>query len=250
MASYKKRIADILFLDIETAGGSARFSDLSENMKELWSIKAKQLKRGEELSIEAVAQLYLDKGAIFSEFSRVVCISVGYFDYGKQKTKKFRVKSFFGDNEKEILSHFISLLKAHFDRPNKQAIAGHNIKEFDIPFLCRRMIIHGLKVPKMLDIKGKKPWQVNHLLDTLVLWRFGDYKNYTSLKLLAAVLGIPSPKNDIDGSQIHDTYWNKNDLKRICEYCERDVLTTAKVFLRIHNKQIPENLEVISKTRY
>lgn len=250
MANYKKRIADILFLDIETAGKTAEFADLSADMQDLWSIKAKQLKRGEELSSSAVAQLYLDKGAIFSEFSRVVCISVGYFDYGKQKSKKFRVKSFFGKSEKEILIKFISLLKDHFDRPNKQAIAGHNIKEFDIPFLCRRMIIHGLKVPKMLDIKGKKPWQVNHLLDTLVLWRFGDYKNYTSLKLLATVLGIPSPKNDIDGSQIHDTYWNKKDIKRICEYCERDVLTTAKVFLRIHNKQIPENLEVISKTRY
>jgi len=180
----------------------------------------------------------------------VVSISVGYFEGSKKSLKSFRVKSFYGDDEKEILKDFIKLLKAHFNKPKQQAISGHNIKEFDIPFLCRRMVIHALNVPKMLDISGKKPWQVEHLLDTLVLWRFGDYKHYTSLQLLAAILGIPSPKEDIDGSQISQVYWEDHDLKRIYMYCEKDVYTAAKVYLRIRNLAFPDNLEFISKTKF
>lgn len=247
MGQYKKRVADILFLDIETAGMVKSFTDLSQAMQELWQVKARLISRNKELSSEEGAELFSQRAGIYSEFARVVCISVGFFEYSKGKQKTFRTKSFYGD-ERKILKSFIQLVKAHFDKPKKQAISGHNIREFDIPFLCRRMVIHALKVPKMLDLKGKKPWQVPQLLDTLELWRFGDYKNYTSLKLLATVLGVPSPKEDIDGSMVHSTYWDEKDIKRICEYCERDVVTSAKVFLRIHNMDLPKDLKLVSKT--
>lgn len=248
MSSITKRLSDILFIDIETAGQSVEYSQLSLDMKNLWNTKAKALKRDSNLPIEEIEMLYSQKAAIYSEFARVVCISVGYFVTKKKEILGFRVKSFSGYDEPQILKSFSRLLKSHFDKPNKQALCGHNIKEFDIPFLCRRMVIHKMKVPKMLDISGKKPWQVDHLIDTLVLWRFGDYKNYTSLSLLATVLGIPSPKDDIDGSQIHDTFWNQNDLPRIVRYCEKDVFTTAKVFLRLRNIELPDDLLMTSTT--
>ncbi len=247
MAS-KKKIADILFLDIETAGIVASFEDLSDEMQYLWIEKAKIIERDKSLGQIEAATLFEKRAGIYSEFARIVCISVGIFDYSKRKIKTFRTKSFMGDDEAKILGSFNSMLKKHFDKPNKQAICGHNIREFDIPFICRRMIVHGIKVPKMLDLKGKKPWQVEHLLDTMVLWRFGDYKNYTSLRLLAAILNIPTPKDDIDGSMIHDVYWNEHDLNRICTYCEKDVFTSAKVFLRLNHLEISENIDVISKT--
>ncbi len=248
MSSITKRLSDILFIDIETAGQSVAYSDLSQRFKELWMVKAKALSRDPEFSQDEAAALFAKKAGIYSEFARVVCISVGYFVTKKKEILGFRVKSFSGHDELEILRSFSRLLKSHFDKPNKQALCGHNIKEFDIPFLCRRMIIHRMKVPKMLDIAGKKPWQVDHLIDTLNLWRFGDYKNYTSLALLAAVLDIPSPKDDIDGSQIHDAYWNQNDLPRIVRYCEKDVFTTAKVFLRLRNIDLPVGLLMTSTT--
>ena len=248
MPSKNKRLSDLLFLDIETVGQQPSFSQLESNMKDLWSDKARIISRNAELSSSQIESLYFDKAGIYSEFAKVMCISVGYFVTNKKEILGFRVKSFFGHQEQDLLKSFSKLLKTHFDKPNKQGICGHNIKEFDIPFLCRRMIIHGLKVPKMLDIAGKKPWQVDHLIDTLNLWRFGDYKNYTSLKLLSTVLGIPSPKDDIDGSQVHRTYWVENDLPRIARYCEKDVFTTAQVYLRLENIEIPDGLLMTSTT--
>ena len=248
MSAFKKRTTDVLFLDIETAAQTATYNELSEEFQELWHLKAKSISRNKELSRVEASELYDLKAGIFSEFAKVVCISVGFFEGTNKKLGNLRVKSFYGDDEKGLLEKFIVLLKAHFDKPKQQALCGHNIKEFDIPFLCRRMIIHNLKVPKMLDISGKKPWQVDHLLDTLVLWRFGDYKNYTSLRLLAAVLGIPSPKDDIDGSQVNEVYWKEKDHERIYQYCEKDVFTSAQVYLKLNRIDYPKELKMVSKT--
>jgi len=250
MGKDKKRLSDLLFVDIETAGGVADYNELSDTMKSLWMIKARQISKNKELDSIAGAELFSQRAGIYSEFAKVVCISVGYFTFTKSKITGFRCKSFYGDDEAQILKQFSTLLKQHFDKPNKQGLCGHNIKEFDIPFLCRRFTIQGIKVPKLLDISGKKPWQVEHLVDTLVLWRFGDYKNYTSLALLAAVLDVPTPKDDIDGSDIHEVYWKEENLKRIVTYCEKDVLTVAKVFLRIKNAKLPEELIVSSQTEF
>ncbi len=227
MISHKK-LDNILFLDIETVPQLASFDELSEEGKALWKLKSKSLSKftGED----DPSIIYGEKAGIFAEFSKVICISVGYLKLGSQTV--LRIKSFSGE-EKLILSEFTDLLDKYFDNPKKDFICGHNIKEFDIPFLCRRMMAQGIEFPELLKLSGKKPWEVNYLLDTLQLWKFGDFKNYTSLRLLCYALGLPSPKDDIDGSQVASVYYEDQDLDRIVHYCEKDVATVCKVLLKM-----------------
>jgi len=227
-------ISDILFLDIETVPVSKEYYDLPPLIKELWNKKSKYWIKDKEESDELYAELYSKKAGIYAEFAKVVCISVGYIKEFDGK-KEIRLNSYYGDDEKKVLSDFSDLLNKHFNNPNKYFLCGHNIKEFDIPFLSRRMIINGLPLPAMLDIAGKKPWETKHLCDTMEMWKFGDYKNYTSLNLLAAILGIKSPKDDIDGSMVAKVYWEEKDLERIKIYCEKDVTTVAQIYLRMNN---------------
>lgn len=235
----------ILFLDIETVSGVASYADLNEDMQELWKHKARSvLKRwnGEEITDEEYAQSYLDAAGIFAEFGKIVCISVGVV-YRDKDSKKLgiRLKSYADRDEQKLLTEFNELLTQYYDNPNQYYICGHNIKEFDVPYMCRRMVVNRLSFPKMLDIAGKKPWETKHLLDTLELWKFGDRKNFTSLKLLAAVLGFPSPKDDIDGSMVGRVFWDEDDVERIAVYCEKDVLATTQLFLRYQLKPLIED---------
>ncbi len=179
---------------------------------------------------------------IYSEFGKIVCISVGFIFF-KEKHMHFRTKSFAGDDEKQLLIDFVALIKK-FCSTKDHTVCGHNIKEFDVPYMCRRMLIHGLALPPLFQISGKKPWEIN-FIDTLELWKFGDYKNYTSLKLLTAVFGIPTPKDDIDGSQVAQVYYQEKNIQRIAQYCQKDVLATAQVFLRINGMDTikEENIE-------
>jgi len=228
-------IANVLFLDIETVSGHAKFNTIGEDMQKLWAHKAQGLhKRNstEPLDDEGIAASYSDKAAIYAEFGKIVCISVGVVHRDKDKTLRIRLKSFASRDEKELLEGFNQMLDQYYNNVNKFFICGHNIKEFDVPYMCRRMVVNSLEFPKMLDIVGKKPWETNHLLDTMTLWKFGDYKSYTSLKLLAATLGFPSPKDDIDGSEVGRVFWEDDDLDRIAHYCEKDVLATAQLLLR------------------
>ena len=171
-----------------------------------------------------------------------------YLSIKKGEKTALRLKSFSG-SEKDILEQFINLLDKHYDKPDEHFLCGHNIKEFDIPFLCRRSVIHGLDLPRLISISGKKPWQVGHLLDTMEMWRFGDYKNYTSLALLAATLSIPSPKDDIDGSMVGIIYWKEDDIERIVSYCEKDVLTVVQIVMKFANMELilEENITVITE---
>ncbi|WP_367390066.1 3'-5' exonuclease [Lewinella sp. LCG006] len=226
-------IANVLFLDIETVSGHAAFTDLHEDLQALWAHKARSvLKTTDEISEEDLAASYQDRAAIFAEFGKIVCISVGAVHRDKDKRLKVRLKSFASADEGEVLSGFAELLAQYYNNPMKYFLCGHNIKEFDIPYVCRRMIVNNMTFPKMLDIAGKKPWETKHLLDTMELWKFGDRKSYTSLKLLAATLGFPSPKDDIDGSMVGRVFWEDDDIDRIAHYCEKDVLATAQLFLR------------------
>ena len=222
-----ENIGTILFLDIETVSVAKSFDDLDDSFQELWERKSRYWIKDEEK--ESAADLYRDKAGIYSEFAKIVCISVGYIgaDY------KMRLKSFYDDDEKVVLMQFSGLLLNYYNNPLKHKLCGHNIKEFDIPFICRRLIINNMPIPPILNVSGKKPWETKHLLDTMELWKFGDYKNYTSLNLLANVFGIKSPKDDIDGSQVGRVYWEEGDLERIKVYCEKDVKTVAQVYLRI-----------------
>jgi len=236
----------VLFLDIETVSGAGTYDGLDDNFKYLWGLKAPGvLKRyGEELTEEENAASYIDKAAIYAEFGKIVCISVGAVYRDNDKRLKIRLKSFANRDEKVLLQEFNAMLDQYYGDVNKQFICGHNIKEFDVPYMCRRIVVNQLPLPKMLQITGKKPWELNHLLDTMTLWKFGDYKSYTSLKLLAGVLGFPTPKDDIDGSQVGRVFWEDDDLDRIATYCEKDVLATAQLFFRYQRKPLLEEDQI------
>ena len=233
-------ITRMLFLDIETVSGQPAYDGLSEQFRQLWSHKAPSaLKRyGEELTEEELTASYTDKAAIFAEFGKIVCISVGAVYRDKDKQLKLRLKSFAGRDEAKLLREFSEMLDQYYGDPAKYFICGHNIKEFDVPYMCRRIVAHHQPLPALLDISGKKPWETKHLVDTMELWKFGDRKSYVSLKLLAAVLGFPSPKDDIDGSDVGRVYWEEDDVERIAVYCEKDVLATAQLFLRYQRKPL------------
>lgn len=250
MKELAEKIEDILFIDIETVGVCATYKDLSSDLQQFWNHKAKLLARNPDLSSEECATLYGAKGGIYSEFAKVACISIGFLIVEDKEITGIRTKSFYGTDEVQILQDFVSIMDNYFGQPKQQYLCGHNIKEFDIPFLCRRMVINGMPIPKRLDISGMKPWEITHLVDTMTMWKYGDYKNYTSLALLAHVLGIPTPKDDIDGSMVHHVFWDNGDHERIARYCEKDVVTAAKVLLRLANVELPEDLEMISKTDF
>jgi 3'-5' exonuclease len=226
---------NILFLDIETVPGFAEFDDLSEGLQELWANKARIIlkKPAEELEFDEIAGTYGDRAGIYAEFGKIVCITIGFLVRPQDGSPTvLRLKSFTHHNEAFLLQDFADLLDKYYNNPDKFAFCGHNIKEFDIPYICRRMMINGLVLPRMLDISGKKPWETKHLVDTMELWKFGDIKNYTSLNLLTQVFGIPSPKDDMDGSDVAGVYWVEQDLDRIAAYCEKDVLATAQLYLK------------------
>lgn len=233
----KLQLQHILFLDIETVPEYEQHEDLDDVTKILWDLKSKY-QRKEEFSPEE----YYDRAGIWAEFGKIICISVGYFVF-KGETRNFRVTTFHGD-ETIILKDFKNLLETHFNKAH-HLLCAHNGKEFDYPYIARRMIIKGIDIPFKLDLFGKKPWEVPHL-DTLELWKFGDYKTYTSLKLLAHVLGIPSPKDDIDGSEVCKVYYEENDIDRIVIYCEKDTITVAQILLRLRNEKLLERDEILS----
>ncbi len=232
----KINLQNILFLDIETVPETELFASLSDEKKELFDLKTKYQRKDDQ-----TAEDFYERAGIWAEFGKIVCISVGYFTF-KSDIRTFRVTSFFGD-EIKILKDFSNLLNNHFSKP-EHVLCGHNAKEFDFPYIARRMIIHGLAIPNKLNLFGKKPWEISHL-DTMELWKFGDYKHFTSLKLLAHILNIPSPKDDIDGSQVGYVYYIEKDIDRIITYCEKDVITVAQIMLRLRRENILDESEII-----
>jgi 3'-5' exonuclease len=233
----RMNLEHILFLDIETVPQYPNFNDLDETSKLLWEQKTKY-QRKEDFTPEE----FYDRAGIWAEFGKIICISIGFFKL-KGDVRNFRVTSFQGE-ETEILRDFKTLLETHFSRP-QHLLCAHNGKEFDFPFIARRMIIQGIDIPFKLNLFGKKPWEVPHL-DTLELWKFGDYKTFTSLKLMAHVLGIPSPKDDIDGSQVRDVFYEENDMDRIISYCEKDTITVAQILLKLRNEDLLGEDEILS----
>ncbi|MCQ4035690.1 3'-5' exonuclease [Kaistella montana] len=222
----------ILFLDIETVPEYGNWEDLDESTQKLWDKKTK-MQRKEEFSAE---EFYTERGGIMAEFGKIICISVGILE----KNEKLMIKSFYGDDEKKLLEEFGSI----FNHPKLRdaVLCAHNGKEFDFPWIARRFLINGMQPPKPFQMFGKKPWEIPHL-DTMELWKFGDYKSYVSLELLAHVFGIPTPKDDIDGSMVASIYYIEKDLFRIVQYCEKDVLTLANIFRRMRQEDLLEKLE-------
>ena len=229
---------DVLFLDIETVPQHANLKDLPLELAKLWEKKAKKI--GDEN--QTPDETY-QRAGIYAEFGKIICISVGLI-VNKTDKVSFRIKSFAGDNEAQLLLDFADMLDKFSAKPQAN-LCAHNGKEFDFPYIARRMLVNGVNIPKLLDVAGKKPWEVR-FLDTMELWKFGDYKHYTSLNLLTHIFNIPTPKDDIDGSQVADVYFNEKDLNRIVRYCEKDALAVAQLFLRYKNQPLipPDNIEV------
>lgn len=231
-------LENILFLDIETVPQQEDWNKVSETTQQLFEQKTAYQRKD-----EITAEDFYERAGIWAEFGKIICISVGYFT-GSTKERQLRVKSFYGDDEKELLLDFKKLLDQHFYR-NEHLLCAHNGKEFDFPYIARRMIIHQIELPKKLNLFGKKPWEVPHL-DTMELWKFGDYKHYSSLKLLTSILGIPSPKDDIDGSEVASVYYKEKNLERIVIYCEKDTVAVAQLLLRFNNEDLLEEFQIVN----
>ena len=232
---HRINLEHILFLDIETVPELEFFDELDDEKKALWDQKSKYQRKEDYTSEE-----FYERAGIWAEFGKIICISVGYFNF-KSEVRSFRTTTFHGE-ESKLLKEFKNLLNTHFNSA-KHLLCGHNAKEFDFPFIARRMIIHGIELPSKLNLFGKKPWEIPHL-DTMELWKFGDYKHFTSLKLLANIFGIPSPKDDIDGSQVRQVYYEEKNIERIRIYCEKDVVTTAQVFLKLRGDDLLSDTEL------
>ncbi len=217
---------NLMVIDIETVPQYSSFEQVPEHFQKLWDLKT-QYQRKEE-----TPEGFYERAGIWAEFGKIICISVGIFINGKNIG--LRVKSFASHDEKELLEKFSALLDS---QPPSLILCAHNGKEFDFPYICRRMLVNGLKIPSQLEISGKKPWEINHL-DTMELWKFGDYKNYTSLSLLTAIFNIPTPKDDIDGSMVGRVYWVDNELERIYTYCQKDVVATAQLLRRYRGEEL------------
>lgn len=237
-------LSRILFIDIETVASYRHFEDMQDSERSLWKSKCLANRWLDSSSPEsAYATLYPQKAGILAEFGKIICISVGYMhlDGGMWQAK---ITAFSDEDEKRVLKEFSELILKNYKSTDQQGICGHNIREFDIPWICRRMMVHRIEIPPFLQVSGKKPWEIKHLLDTLDMWKFGDTKNYTSLKLLMHVLGLPSPKEDIDGSMVNSVYWEEGDLHRITKYCMKDVAAVMQLYCRfidmpvIHENQI------------
>jgi DNA polymerase elongation subunit (family B) len=222
------RHSRMLFIDIETVPLYPLFEKLDATGRELWEKKHKTLR----IENESLKQSYESRAGIYAEFGKVICISVGVIFVNDSGRQSLKIKSFAGDDEKALLETFSTMLSTNYKLPDSCRLCGHNIREFDVPYLCRRMLIQNIPIPNVLNYSGKKPWEVNEI-DTLQMWRFGDFKNYTSLRLLAYVLNIPTPKDDIDGSDVARVYWQENNLDRIVTYCQKDVLTVARLYLKM-----------------
>jgi predicted PolB exonuclease-like 3'-5' exonuclease len=237
-----KYIKNILFLDIETVSQKSDFQFLDERTKTHWLRKTNFLKNEENLSED---EFYFDRAGIYAEFGKIICISFGGIIFNDDNQLSLRVKTIGGDNEAEVLEQFKKIIEKH-KAGNNLSLCAHNGREFDFPFLCRRMLINGIALPNILQFAGKKPWEINHI-DTLDLWKFGDYKHYTSLDLLATIFDIPSSKSEIDGSQVNEVYYKEKDLKKIMKYCGQDVIVLAQLFMKLNHLPLinDENIEVL-----
>jgi DNA polymerase elongation subunit (family B) len=233
----KVQLEKILFLDIETVPQVYQYSDVDVKAKDLFEAKTRFLRKDDK----TFDDLYDERAGIFAEFGKIVCISVGFVN-ATSTGRQIRMKSFYHEDEETLLKNFKSLLDEHYNSPYS-VLCGHNAKEFDFPYICRRMLINGIRLPNVLNIAGKKPWEINHL-DTMELWKFGDFKAYTSLSLLCHVFNIPTPKDDISGADVARVFYEENDLERIKVYCEKDVVALIQLFLRMKGEDLVEDAEI------
>jgi len=230
-------LSELIFLDIETVCCAPTYQDLSPRLQEHWSKKSGLINQEKD-----PAELFFDKAGIYAEFGKIIVISVGRLYINQEKELAFKTKTLSGHDEHALLSDFKSIIEKY--PSDKLTMVAHNGMEFDFPYLCRRMLINGIKIPNVLNLSGKKPWEIKHI-DTLNYWKFGDRKNYTSLDLLAAVFDIPGSKDDIDGSMVSEVYYRQNNLERIATYCSKDVWVTAMLYLKLNQISLPKTENIV-----
>lgn len=240
MIMTEQELSNILFLDIETASGSADYQTLDERLRYHWDRKSGFLKNPDDQDVE---EMYFERAGIFAEFGKILTIAVGYLSLSPEGTWGLRVKAFADDQEEVVLNDFKNLVETKFDLQILK-LCAHNGREFDFPYICRRMLIQGIPLPDILDVSAKKPWEVP-FIDTMDLWKFGDRKNFTSLDLLATLFEIETSKDDIDGSMVNQVYYHENGLERIAEYCKKDIVVTAQLFLKLKSLSPIEESNII-----
>ncbi len=229
---------NLLIIDIETVPIYKSYTELGENMQKLWDRKSQKLEP-ENTNTEATFAKY---AGIYAEFGKIICIGLGYF-IKKDNEYTLKIKTLSGHDEKTLLEEFATVCNKFFKGSEKQ-FCGHNIREFDIPYICRRSFINQVYLPSILtDLQNKKPWE-NPMLDTLQFWKFGEYKNFTSVDLLSSVLHIPTPKDDIDGSEVANVYWQQNNLERIVKYCSKDIVTVGQILMRLNGMKLMNEQEI------
>lgn len=236
---FKKKAKNLLLIDIETVSSTSHISELNEHMQHLWEKKVNQLRKNEEESVE---DAYRNRAAIYAEFGKIVCISFGGFFFNERDELSLKVKSIAHQEERVVLEQFVQLLQRY--PQHELVLCAHNGKEFDFPYLCRRMLVLGIEIPSCLQLSGKKPWEILHQ-DTMEMWKFGDYKSYTSLDLLAGIFGITSSKLEMSGDQVTQVFYEEQDLQKISRYCIEDVVVLSKVYLRLQTKLTLDETNVI-----
>jgi DNA polymerase III epsilon subunit-like protein len=235
--SNKLNLSKVMVFDIETVCLHKSYNDLSEELKVLWGIKAKTIEK--KSSTEPMEETYFNNAGLYPEFSKICCISMGVFEKVSDESYKIRLKSFASEDESQILQGFADLMNGR--KSWEHILVGHNIKMFDVPFVCKRLSILGILIPEYLNTFGKKSWDMTHILDTKEIWKHGGYDS-ASLRLLCAVFGIPSPKEGIDGSDVSRVFY-EGGLDLIKLYCERDVVATSKVLMKLLQMDIEISLD-------
>lgn len=235
-----KNFKNTLFIDIETVSGSENFSSISDRMKDFWVKKAKNLANPVNISFE---EMYFERAALYAEFGKIIVVGMGFLFVNKQGEMSLKVKTIANADEKGLLEEFIVFINKTY-KSRELTLVAHNGKEFDFPYLCRRMLANGLEIPKSLQLQGKKPWEIIHQ-DTMEMWKFGDRRSYSSLELLAELMGIDGAKIDLSGDRVNHVFYKEKDLDRIAAYCGDDVILVAQLYLRFHFLSIvePQNIE-------
>ncbi len=236
-------LKQMVFIDIETIRGKKTYNDvITENpaLDDYWQTKHTQIREKEPLSyghIEDSAEMYEKMAALYPEWGQIVCISIGQIKFDEDGNPiKFTTKSFSGLYEKILLEEFNETASKIMSKYPRMQWVGHNIKGFDMPYIIKRSLINGVRVPNVFHLQKQKPWE-SQLIDTNDVWKFNGW-NGARLGLLTEILNIPSPKQDMDGKMVSDVFWEDGDLNRISEYCEMDINATANVMLRISGMDI------------
>lgn len=235
-------VAKIVFFDLETASEYESLDQLALNkpkMAELWSKRCEYLRsRFEENKDMTDEQLYEAKAALTPEFARIVCATFGRVTFIGEDPNVI-IKSYCSEHEDEVLDG----IQKVFDKFASLKFSGHNIKRFDIPMMCKRLLIHGRSLPKGLQIQNLKPWEMP-FIDTSEVWSFGAWQEgFVSLELLVTAIGLETPKGDIKGEDVSRVFWQDGDTHRIAEYCQRDVFAGIQALLKLSGLPVVEEFE-------